>query len=51
MYGTSRRQGAAFWVMRLSQNHDIAEMRIGMTFISDFRKNLNAGDHHEKSIG
>jgi hypothetical protein len=50
MRGTSRREDAAFWVVKISQNHDFTEIRIGTTFTSSFTKNRDDGGHREKSI-
>jgi hypothetical protein len=50
MRGTSRREDAAFWVVKISQNHDFTEMRIGTTLTSSFTKNRDDGGHREKSI-
>jgi hypothetical protein len=50
MWGTSRREDAAFWVVKIPQNRDFSEMRIGTTFTSSFTKNRDDGSHREKSI-
>ncbi|MDR2737509.1 MAG: winged helix-turn-helix domain-containing protein [Puniceicoccales bacterium] len=50
MRGTSRREDAAFWVVKISQNHDFSELRIGTMFASSFTKNRDDGGLREKSI-
>jgi hypothetical protein len=50
MRGTSRREDAAFWVVKISQNHDFGEMRSGTTFTTSFTKNRDDNGIHEKSI-
>jgi hypothetical protein len=36
--------------VKISQNHDFTEMRIGTIFTSSFTKNRDDGGHDEKSI-
>jgi hypothetical protein len=50
MRGISRRENAAFWAVKIFQNHDFSEVRTGTTFTSSFTKNRDDGGHREKSI-
>jgi hypothetical protein len=50
MRGMSRREDAASWVLKISQNHSFSDSVAGTTFSTVFTKNRDDGGTNEKSL-
>jgi biotin operon repressor len=50
MRGTSRREDAASWVLKISRSHNFSDQAKGTTFSTTFTKNRDDGGVHEKSL-
>jgi hypothetical protein len=50
MRGTSRREDAASWVLKISRSHGFSDAVRGTTFSTTFTKNRDDGGVHEKSL-